>query len=42
MTKFNYIPDLKGIDIEIFEENLNRDLTPEEIREVRKWCGDKT
>lgn len=29
---------LKGIDAEIFEKNLNRELTEEEIREIRKWA----
>ncbi len=29
---------LKGIDAEIFLENLNREPTQEEIDEVRKWA----
>ncbi len=33
-----YIPELKGIDAEIFHKNLNRKLTDEEIREIRKWA----
>jgi len=33
-----YIPELKGIDVEIFQRNLNRKLSDEEIREVRKWA----
>ena len=33
-----YIPELKGIDLDIFRSNLSREITPEEIREVRKWA----
>ena len=33
-----YIPELKGIDAEIFLENIDRDLTPEEIKDVRTWA----
>ena len=33
-----YIPELKGIDLDIFHSNLSREITPEEIREVRKWA----
>lgn len=37
-----YIPELKGIDAEIFMYNLNRELTEEEIKAVRDWAlGDK-
>ena len=35
--KKNYIPDLKGADIDIFNDNLNRELLPDEIKEIRKW-----
>lgn len=32
--------ELKGVDdIEIFQKNLGRELTEEEIREIRKWAG---
>lgn len=42
MKKFNHIPSLKGLDLEIFNENLNKELTQKEIDEVRKWVkGDK-
>lgn len=30
--------ELTGIDAEIFIENLNRELTDSEIREVREWA----
>lgn len=33
-----YIPDLKGIDAEIFLENLDKEITQEEIKKVRKWA----
>lgn len=33
-----YIPELKDVDAEIFHKNLNRELTPEEIKDVRKWA----
>lgn len=33
-----YIPDLKDIDAEIFNKNLNREPTHEEIVEIRKWA----
>lgn len=33
-----YIPELKGIDAEIFFEKLNQDITSDEIKEVRKWA----
>jgi len=33
-----YIPELKGIDAEIFLKNLKKDITPDEIIEVRKWA----
>jgi len=29
---------LEGIDIEIFNENLNRELTQDEIKSIRKWA----
>ncbi len=35
----NQIPMLKGIDIEIFHESLDRELTAEEVIEVRKWAA---
>ena len=38
----NYIPDLEGTDIEIFHENLNRDLTEKEKKEVREWAQGTT
>ena len=34
----NYIPDLKGIDVEIFRKNLEHDMTPKEIEDVREWA----
>ena len=33
-----YIPELKGIDAEIFLENIDKELSPEEIRDVREWA----
>jgi predicted transcriptional regulator len=33
-----YIPELKDVDAEIFHKNLNRELTQEEIIEIRKWA----
>lgn len=33
-----YIPELKGMDLEIFIEHLDRNMTLEEIDEVRKWA----
>lgn len=30
---------LKGIDAEIFQKNLERELIQKEINEVRKWAG---
>lgn len=33
-----YIPELKDVDAEIFHKNLNRELTHEEIIEIRKWA----
>ena len=38
-----HIPELKGIDAEIFLENLEREITEEEIKAVRAWAlGTKT
>ncbi len=34
----NYIPDLKGIDLKMFLENLEHELTQDEINEVREWA----
>lgn len=31
--------ELKGIDADIFSENLNRELTEDERHEVRVWAG---
>ena len=33
-----YIPELKGMDYEIFIEQLDKDMTPDEVSEVRKWA----
>ncbi|MDY0385946.1 MAG: hypothetical protein RBT65_02200 [Methanolobus sp.] len=33
-----YIPELKGVDVEIFAENLDKDITSHEVKEVRKWA----
>jgi len=33
-----YIPELKDVDAETFHKNLNRELTHEEIIEIRKWA----
>jgi hypothetical protein len=33
-----YIPELKGVDAEIFLRKLEQDITPDEIKEVRKWA----
>lgn len=33
-----YIPELKGLDAEIFLKKLEQDITPDEIKEVRKWA----
>ncbi len=33
-----YIPELKGVDAEIFLKKLDQDITPDEIKEVRKWA----
>jgi hypothetical protein len=33
----NYIPDLEGMDVDIFRDNLEHDMTPEEIKDVREW-----
>lgn len=39
MAKMNEnIATLEGIDAEIFNENLDRELTEEEIKDVRKWA----
>lgn len=34
----NYIPDLKGLDLKVFLENLEHELTKEEIKVVREWA----
>ena len=33
-----HIPELKGMDAEIFLKNLDRDITVEEIKAVRAWA----
>jgi len=33
-----YIPDLIGMDAEVFHENLDRELTHDEITEIRRWA----
>lgn len=33
-----HIPKLRGIDAEIFLEDLKRDITKEEIKAVRMWA----
>lgn len=33
-----YIPELKGIDAEIFTQNLEVNISPQEAEEVRKWA----
>ncbi len=33
-----YIPELKGIDVEILNKNLNHELSNDEIIEIRKWA----
>lgn len=33
-----HVPELKGVDAEVFLKNLDRELTEEEIREVRAWA----
>jgi hypothetical protein len=33
-----HIPELKGVDFDIFIERLNQDITAEEANEVRKWA----
>lgn len=33
-----HIPELKGIDAEMFLKNLDRELTDEEIRATREWA----
>ncbi len=33
-----YIPELKGIDAEIFLNDLEQDITLDEIRDVRQWA----
>ena len=32
-----YIPELKGIDAEIFLQKLEDDISSDEIKEVREW-----
>ena len=38
---FNPIPNLTGIDAEMFVENLNKELTPEEIKQIKIWSNTK-
>jgi len=33
-----YIPELKGIDAEIFLRKLEEDISSDEIGEVREWA----
>lgn len=33
-----YIPELEGIDAEIFLNDLEQDITLNEIRDVRQWA----
>ncbi|WP_164997815.1 hypothetical protein [Methanolobus psychrotolerans] len=33
-----HIPELKGVDFEIFIERLDQDITQKEVDEVRKWA----
>lgn len=33
-----HVPELKGIDAEIFLKNLDRELTEEEIRTTKEWA----
>ena len=33
-----YIPELKGIDAEIFLTNLEREITSDEVENVRNWA----
>ena len=32
-----YIPELKGIDAEIFLHKLEEDISSDEIKDVREW-----
>lgn len=36
---FNYIPELKGVDAEIFLHALDEDISLDEIEEVREWAN---
>jgi len=36
---YKMIFELKGIDAEIFLYNLDRELSLDEIKEVRKWAN---
>ena len=36
---FNHIPNLTGIDAEIFVENLDKEPTPEELTQIRNWSN---
>ena len=33
-----YIPELKGVDAEIFLHKLEEDIFSDEIKEVREWA----
>ena len=33
-----YIPELKGVDAEIFLHKLEEDISSDEIEEVREWA----
>ena len=33
-----YIPELKGIDVEIFLHKLEEDISLDEIKDVREWA----
>ncbi len=36
---FNYIPELKGVDVDIFIHELKEDISLDEIEEVREWAN---
>ena len=33
-----YIPELKGVDADIFLHKLDEDISSDEIKEVREWA----